>query len=168
MSMSDDDTGVVLDGDGNPVLSPGIRAQMRQQEKDLKESQQRLREYEARAVFAEVGVPDSGPGKFFRDHYSGPLDRDSVEKAAKEAGAVGSAPPPDNTDEEARLQAELDRIRGVAGASGDTGGDGDMALLKEVEAEMRRIVREGTEQEFDDYMQSPKVQSLKERRIIFS
>ena len=43
-----------------------------------------------------------------------------------------------------------------------------MALLKEVEAEMRRIVREGTEQEFDDYMQSPKVQSLKERRIIFS
>lgn len=171
--MSDQEAeGVVYDDDGNPVLNPKIREQMRRQERELKEANAKLRDADLRVVYAELGVSTEGPGKFFRDNYSGPTDKESVKTAALEAGAIApaapsSTPPPAATAQrELELQAELDALRGISGATSTTGTETGTSM-NEMLAKLREAAKKSDPAEFDALLESEEMQRLGSQPISF-
>jgi len=118
------------DEDGNEVdlstipLDPNIRRQLRQAEKADKEvesvAQERdalaakLASYERRDSIASAGVPSTGLGLLFAKAYDGPMDTESIRKAAEEYGIIQ---PANTSNEDAQLQAELELQRKAQGAT---------------------------------------------------
>ncbi len=157
------------------VLDKRIREQMRRQEREVAQ----LREENARlrlsTVMDELGIPTSGPGKFFRDNYRGESTREAIQAAATEAQVIGApgaqssapsgtAPTGNNQDEVARLEAELARLRNGSQSVSDSGADQEVSLQEAI----RLLQSAKSPEEFDDILGSDRIQRLKNQPISFA
>lgn len=169
MSMQDDE--ILTDNEGNAILNPKIREEKRQAEKDRDRLIKENRDLNLRVVFSEVGVPTDGMGKFFREHYSGEVDIESVRSAVREAGiqlggqSQGESKPTWEQARAAQLEEELARLRSGSTATSDINSDSDLTALKELENRLRAAK---SPEEFDDIMASPEAQRLSDRPVNFN
>lgn len=165
--MSDNPTeDVGYDSEGNPVLNPRIREQLRTQEKQLTEMKKQLRDSELKAVFAELGLPTTGAAKLFRDTYSGEPTLEAVRTAASEYDVLPKPASGQPTAEEDRQrQAELDALRRVNGATDPTNSQDATDVMQSV---IKRLKAAKSVEEFDEIMASPEVRSLATQPITFS
>lgn len=156
--MTDDNEEVTLDNDGNAVLNPRIREQLRNQEKQLAEAQKQLRNSELRAIYAELGIANTGTSKLFRDTYSGDVSLEAVRNAASEYDVL----PKSSVD--AGQQGELEALRRVNGATDSTTSTDAQTTLNDILAKLKKA--KNTD-EFDEIMGSPEVQALRHQPISF-
>src|SRR5580698_8738598 len=133
--MSDDPT---LNDDGTPrePLDPRIREQLRQQEQTIKDQDARIRASDLRAIYAELGIPDTGAGKLFRDTYPGEATIEAVRAAA---GGYGDAVLPTTVIDDSR-QADLDALRRMGNASDPTGSPEAQDILAATLAKLEAAV----------------------------
>jgi hypothetical protein len=153
---------LVFDENGDKVLNPRIREQMRSQEKQNKELQARLREAELRGIYAELGIPNTGLAKLFRDGYQGEATLEAVKSAASQYDGLLPAPTSPVDDD---VQAQLEALRRVNSANDSTNTKDAMTVLDEVKAKLKGAK---TPEEFDDILASADVQSLRNQPISFS
>ena len=155
---------LTYDSDGNAVLNPRIREQLRSQEKQLAEMKKQVRDSELKAVFTELGIPSTGLAKLFRDGYQGEATLDAVRSAASEYDGLIPKPASEQTSQEPDRQAELDALRRVNGATDPTNTTDASDVLKDV---LKRLKAAKDTDEFDDIMASPEVQALRSQPISF-
>lgn len=130
------------DDDLDQVLDPNIREELkraRKREQEFQELQERLNATERASALDKAGLPETGAGKFFRDHYDGPLDVASIKAAAEEAGIVAAAAAPPARDP--AIEAELETQRLLAGGIRGQG-DGEVDPVETYEAELKAARRE--------------------------
>ena len=138
------------DFDDNPsqpqALDPNIRKQLREAEKmrrELEAVRQELENQQKENQITRAGIPDNGLGSLFRRAYDGPMDVESIRKAAEDYGILQPSREVPATD------AELDALRRTQGATvGSSGARPDqgqefMAQLREASSpeEVMRIVQ---------------------------
>ena len=90
------------------VLDPKIREELRQARADrkaLKEMKDELDAQKRESAGAKAGLPDTPGAKFFLQHYSGPMDAESIKNAAQEMGFLTPPEPPQDDDAAAELAA---------------------------------------------------------------
>ena len=162
--MSDDPN----ENEGEP-LDPRIREQLRTQERELKEAKSQIRTSELRAIYSELGIPDAGAGKLFRDTYPGEATVDAVRTAA---GGYGDAvlPPVINDTR----QDDLDALRRIQNASDPTGSPEAQDILAATLAKLHAAVNDRSKDpsdqlaEFDRIMDSAEVQALRHQPVNFN
>ena len=169
--MSDqNDDGITYDDEGAPVLDPRIRERLRNQERQLKEANDKIAAAELRGVYAELQIPNEGSGKFFRDNYRGPTDLESVRAAASGASVLPTQQVQQQQDQqqqqqpserELELQRELEAIR-VANGGTSTQGQAPESSLSEMVAKLRAAK---TTEEDDAILESDEMQRLGNQQI---
>jgi hypothetical protein len=134
-------------GDDSPTTNE-LRRQLRDANK---RANQLERDAEAghaarkRLAFSDAGIPDTGPSKFFREHYSGDLDPEAIKTAAAEFGFVDTAPVAGVSDIEAQSAA-------AQGASGNVAQGSDEEFLAEIEKAAANAPRGQASQRIDEVM----------------
>ena len=151
---------LTYDSDGNAVLNPRIREQMRNQERENAALKKQLRDSELRGVFAELRIPTTGAGKLFRDTYQGEPTLEAVKQAATEYDVL----PKGEVVVDQAKQAELEALRRVNGAVDPTDTKDASEILQDVLAKLRAA---RSTEEFDAIMASAEVQSLGSQPISF-
>jgi hypothetical protein len=108
---------------------------------EMKTLRDQVAQFTKAEVFNTIGVPTSGPGKLFRDTWSGDMSPDSVRAAAEQYGILQALPPETPVEEQAahsRIAAAtattaetvtLDQSI-VEALNASTGGADTMALLE--------------------------------------
>ena len=99
-------------------LDPNIRAELRKSKERAREAEAakaELAELKRELAFTKAGIPEDGVGKLFRKAYDGDIDTDSIKDSASEYG-IGQAS--EQSAEADQVQAELERHRNIAGATG--------------------------------------------------
>ncbi len=162
--MSDDvNDELVFDSNGDAVLNPRIREQLRSQEKELGQMKKQLRDSELKAVFAELRIPNEKAGKLFRDTYAGEVTLEAVRRAAEDYDVL---PKGDETQSlDPQRQAELDALRRVNNATETNTSSDATEVMQDVLAKLRSA--KSTE-EFDAIMSSPEVRALGSQPISFT
>jgi hypothetical protein len=166
MSDSQDD---LKDEQGNPVLDKNIREHMRKLERENAEVKAKAQAAELKSVYLELGIPNEGAAKLFRDTYSGEPTVEAVRAAASQYGdAVLKTSAPSAADLE--RQANLDALSRI-NSSTDAGGDRDAQdILETTLQKLRAAVAKGGDlgkAEYDEIMASPEVQALRNQPISF-
>ena len=159
--MADDDE-VLSDSEGNAVLNPRIREQLRNQEQQLKETTKRLRDAELRAVFTELGIPSTGLAKLFRDGYQGEPTLEAVKSAASEYDGLL---PTATTTLDSQQANDLEALRRINNASDTTNVKDATEVLQET---LTRLRNAKDLAEYDEIMASPEVQALRSQPISFN
>ena len=147
------------DDDLNEVLDPNIREELkraRKREQEFQELQERLQATEKAAAFDKAQIPETGAGKFFRDHYDGPLDEASIKAAAADAGVVSAAAPP---AADPAIERELEAQRLLAGGVRGQG-EGDVDPVEKFEQELKAARRE-----FNSHPGDPVAQQKASERV---
>lgn len=161
--MSDDQN---LNDDGTPraPLDPNIREQMRRQEQTIKEQEARIRTSELRAIYSELGIPDAGAGKLFRDTYPGDATVEAVRAAAESYGDAVLAKVDDPR------QNELEALRRMNSAADPTQSPEAQDILNATLEKLAATQKPGGGgiEEFDRIMASPEVQALRTQPINFN
>jgi hypothetical protein len=136
------------EGEGDD-LNP-VNAKLRRELKESKREQRAMaeeleagRDARKRLAFSDAGIPDTGPGKFFREHYAGDLDPEVIKTAAAEYGIVDNAPVAGVSDIEAQSAA-------AQGASGNIAQGSDEEFIQEIERAAREAPRGQTSQRVDE------------------
>lgn len=161
--MSDESANdVEFDSEGNAVLNPRIREQLRNQERENAALKKQLRDTELKAIYAELRIPNEKAGKLFRDTYSGDVTLEAVRSAAAEYDVLPGAPDP---VVDSRRNAELDALRRVNGATDANETKDAQEVLQEVLAKLKAAK---SVEEFDAIMASGEVQSLAHSPISFA
>ena len=155
---------LTYDSDGNAVLNPRIREQLRSQEKQLAEMKKQVRTSELNAIYSELGIPNSGLAKLFRDGYQGDVSLDAVRNAASEYDGLIPSANSTQTSQEPDRQAELDAIRRVNGATDPTNSPEAAEVLQDA---LKRLKAAKNLEEFDDIMSSPEIQALRSQPISY-
>ena len=157
--MSDDPND--LNGDPGNVLDPRIREQLRSQEQQIKDANARIRASDLRAIYAEIGIPDSGAGKLFRDTYPGEATVEAVRAAAE---GYGDAVLPKAVDPR---QDELEALRRMNNAGDPTQSPEAQDILDQILARLAATQKPGGGgiEEFDRIMASPEVQALRTQPV---
>lgn len=145
------------------VLDENIRKQLRSQAKALKDAETKIREAELRATYTELGIPNEGAAKLFRDTYSGDPSPEAVKAAASQYGdAVLKPAPPSELELERQKQLEaLSRINGADGTAAPEG----QSMLDELLAKL--TAAKNSPEEMDAILASPEAQALKNQPIAF-
>lgn len=101
------------DDGGNPLVGT-LRKELRQSSKrarELEADAEAGREARKELAFIKAGLPETGPAKFFREHYSGDLDVTAIQTAAREAGFMD-----DSTDTgAAAIESQSQAAQGATG-----------------------------------------------------
>ncbi len=153
---------LVFDENGDTVLNPKIREQMRNQEKQNKELVAQLRSAELRGIYAELGIPSTGLAKLFRDGYTGEATLEAVKLAASQYDGLLPSATSQVTDD---VQAQLEALRRVNSSNDPTSTKDATTVLEEVKAKLKAAK---TPEEFDDILASADVQALRNQSISFS
>ncbi|NNN07813.1 MAG: hypothetical protein HKL85_01300 [Acidimicrobiaceae bacterium] len=156
---------LLFDENGEKVLNPKIREQLRNQEKELVAMKKQVREAELKSIFAELGIPSTGLAKLFRDGYQGDATLEAVRSAASQYEGLIPATTPAANELDSERQAELDALRRVNGAGDSTNTKDVQEVLQDV---LKRLKSAKNVEEFDDIMASPEVQSLRGQPISFA
>jgi hypothetical protein len=96
-----------------------------------------------RIAFSDAGIPDNGPGKFFREKYDGDLDPEVIKTAAAQYGFVDNTPTPGVADIEAQSAA-------AQGATGNVTQGSDEEFRLEIEKAAQNAPRGQTSQRIDE------------------
>ena len=152
---------LVFDENGDKVLNPKIREQMRSQEKQNKELVAQLRLAKLDAIYAELGISSTGLAKLFRDGYQGEPTLEAVKSSASQYEGLLPATTPVGDD----VQAQLEALRRVNSANDPTNTKDATTVLEEVKAKLKAAK---SPEEFDDILASADVQSLRNQSISFS
>lgn len=176
MSMQGDEQSELLyDDQGNAILNPRIREHQRALERDKAALEKEVALLRVGSLMDRLGVGTTGAGKFFREHYAGPADEESVKAAAQDAGALtgntggGDTGGSTASDQEIQQrQDELDRLRRANNATNGTSSSDSLGELEEIKAKMRKAVAEGNEAEFDALMESAELLRLSQQPINFN
>lgn len=156
---------LLFDENGEKILNPKIREQLRNQEKELVAMKKQVREAELKSIFAELGIPSTGLAKLFRDGYQGDATLEAVRSAASQYEGLIPATTPAANELDSERQAELDALRRVNGAGDSTNTKDVQEVLQDV---LKRLKSAKNVEEFDDIMASPEVQSLRGQPISFA
>ena len=100
-------------------LDPNIRAELRKSKERAKEAEQakaELADLKRELAFTKAGIPEEGLGKLLRDAYKGDNDAEAIRQAASEYGITTGAT--EQSSETNEVQAELEKHRNIAGATG--------------------------------------------------
>lgn len=150
---------------GNPVLDKNIREHIRNTERELKESRERAKAAELKAVYLELGVGDDGVSKLFKDTYSGESTVEAVRTAASQYGDAILKTSQPSTEELERLAA-LEAQRRINGATDNNGGNRDANdILTATLVRLQEASQKGDLVAFDAIMASPEVQALRGQPI---
>ena len=126
------------DENGEPIQSPGIRAEMKRLRAEAKAAQTANAELAAAKrdlAFAKAGVPEDGIGALLRKAYDGEPTPEAVKAFAAENGIPGfSQPAPEPTFEESPELQELKRAANVLGSGGESIVDPEAAFKSELAA----------------------------------
>jgi hypothetical protein len=134
-------------GDDSPTTRE-LRQQLRAANKraaELAKEADEGRDARRQLAFSKASIPDTGPGRLFREHYAGDLDPEVIKTAAAEYGIVDNAPVAGVSDIEAQSAA-------AQGASGNVIQGSDEELLAEIEKAAATAPRGFTSQAVADVM----------------
>ena len=166
MTMQDD-SGIVYDADGSPILDPNIRKAMR----NTQEENERLRReneiLKLSGLFESAGVPRTPSGDYFRETYKGEATLEAVKAAAERAGVLSTNQTTVSKDENAsqqksereqQLEAELENLRRANGVNGSMNSEaGDEVLT----AQLERLKSAKNADEAKAILESPEFQALR-------
>lgn len=105
------DSDVDLDDDGNGLVG-NLRKQLKEANKAKKAAEERAAENSAaarRVAFLDAGIPDTPQTKFFREHYDGPFDPETIRSQAISNGFMEAE---DHSGEVADLDLQSQSVAG--------------------------------------------------------
>lgn len=157
--MSDNPDELVFDENGDKILNPRIREQLRSQEKKIKEQEGQIRSAQLSAIYSELGIPSSGLAKLFRDGYQGAATLDAVKTEA--SNYEGLLPAPASLSDDA--QAQLEALRRVNAANDPTNTKDATDVLEAIKAKLHAAK---SPEEIDDILNSAEARALATQPIL--